>query len=105
MNSLPVLATSLALVMISIGVHYELFRLLSAVVPRLAIAARLKVLVLDLHDPGLWRHRGDIVATGPLRLLAGIEGITGLVLIAWTASFAYVEMGHYWGNGEEEEEG
>lgn len=48
---------------------------------------------------------GDIVATGPLRLLAGIEGITGLVLIAWTASFAYVEMGHYWGNGEEEEEG
>ena len=30
---------------------------------------------------------GDIVATGPMRLLAGMEALTGFVLITWTASY------------------
>ena len=39
---------------------------------------------------------GDIVPLGPVRLLAGIESLVGLVLIAWTASFTYLEMRRYW---------
>lgn len=39
---------------------------------------------------------GDIIATGPLRFLTGMEVLTGLVLIAWTASFMYVEMQRLW---------
>ena len=32
---------------------------------------------------------GDIIPKGDLRYLAGIESLTGLLLIAWTASFLY----------------
>ena len=39
---------------------------------------------------------GDIVPTGPLRLLAGMEALTGFVLITWTASFLYLEMNRLW---------
>ncbi len=34
--------------------------------------------------------------TDDLRLLAGIEAMIGLVLIAWTAAFNYFMMEHYW---------
>ncbi len=39
---------------------------------------------------------GDIVPIGPLRLMAGLEALTGFVLITWTASFAYLEMQRNW---------
>jgi len=39
---------------------------------------------------------GDIVPHGDLRYLVGIESLTGLVLITWTASFLYYEMQRYW---------
>ncbi len=39
---------------------------------------------------------GDIVPVGPLRFVAGIEVLLGLVLIAWTASFMYVQMERFW---------
>jgi len=39
---------------------------------------------------------GDIVPNGSLRYLAGIEALTGLVLITWTASFLYIEMQRFW---------
>ncbi|MCA9420821.1 MAG: two pore domain potassium channel family protein [Nitrospira sp.] len=35
---------------------------------------------------------GDLIPTGPLRFLTGIESLTGLVLIAWTASCIYLQM-------------
>jgi len=41
---------------------------------------------------------GDLVPVGQLRFLAGLEGLTGLVLITWTASFMYYEMTRYWSN-------
>ncbi len=40
---------------------------------------------------------GDIQPLGHLRYLTGIESLTGLVLITWTASFLFVEMQRYWG--------
>ena len=40
---------------------------------------------------------GDIEPHGPLRYLTGIESLTGLILITWTASFLYLEMQKHWG--------
>ncbi len=39
---------------------------------------------------------GDIEPIGPIRFLTGVESLTGLVLITWTASFLYIEMRQYW---------
>ena len=39
---------------------------------------------------------GDILPVGDLRFLAGLESLTGLVLVTWTASFLYLEMTRYW---------
>lgn len=39
---------------------------------------------------------GDVVPFGDIRFLAGLEALTGLVLITWTASFMYLEMQRYW---------
>jgi hypothetical protein len=39
---------------------------------------------------------GDLAPTGPVRFIAGIEGLAGLVLITWSASFTYLEMERYW---------
>ncbi len=35
---------------------------------------------------------GDLVPVGHIRFTAGSEALTGLVLIAWTASFTYLQM-------------
>lgn len=39
---------------------------------------------------------GDIEPHGQLRHLVGLESLTGLLLITWTASFLYYEMQRYW---------
>jgi hypothetical protein len=39
---------------------------------------------------------GDIVPTGALRFLTAMETLTGLVLIAWTASFMFFQMHRFW---------
>lgn len=39
---------------------------------------------------------GDIEPLGDVRFLAGLEALTGLVLITWTASFLFVEMQKFW---------
>jgi hypothetical protein len=39
---------------------------------------------------------GDIEPTGDIRFLAGLEALTGLVLIAWTSSFMFLEMQKLW---------
>jgi hypothetical protein len=40
---------------------------------------------------------GDVLPQGPMRLTAGVESLTGLVLITWTASFSYLAMERFWG--------
>lgn len=42
---------------------------------------------------------GDLVPVGPLRLLAGAEALNGLVLIGWSASYAYLAMERFWREG------
>ena len=39
---------------------------------------------------------GDLVPSGHIRLVAGMEGLTGLVFITWSASFAFLEMQRFW---------
>lgn len=39
---------------------------------------------------------GDIVPTGWLRMMTGIETLTGLILIAWSASFLFMQMERHW---------
>lgn len=39
---------------------------------------------------------GDLTPTGSLRLLAGVEALNGLLLIGWSASYAYIAMERYW---------
>jgi hypothetical protein len=40
---------------------------------------------------------GDIYPLGGLRLMAGVETIIGLMMIAWSASFTYLTMEKFWG--------
>ena len=39
---------------------------------------------------------GDIEPHGQIRHLVGLESLTGLLLITWTASFLYYEMQRHW---------
>ena len=39
---------------------------------------------------------GDIAPLGPVRLLAGVEALNGLLMIAWSASFTYLSMEKFW---------
>lgn len=43
---------------------------------------------------------GDLTPIGPIRLLAGAEALNGLVLIGWSASFAYLAMERFWNSSE-----
>jgi len=129
------------LVILAVGVHYEMLSLISNGIRRLKLNHRLRVGVavlaalgahfievilfaigwkilisaglaqLSLEDPTIVEilyfsastytslGYGDIVPIGPSGLLAGSESLTGLVLIAWTASFTYFEMRAFWDNG------
>ncbi len=46
---------------------------------------------------------GDIVPEGPIRFSAGMEGITGLTMIAWSASFTFLTMTRNWSNNGTDE--
>ncbi|MEX1108906.1 MAG: potassium channel family protein [Dongiaceae bacterium] len=39
---------------------------------------------------------GDIYPIGPTRIVAAVESLNGLLLIAWSASFTYLVMRTYW---------
>lgn len=39
---------------------------------------------------------GDVAPVGAIRFLVGTTALTGFVLIAWSASFTYLEMGRFW---------
>ncbi len=47
---------------------------------------------------------GDIVPNGWVRFMVGTEAVTGLVQIAWTASFLYFQMESKWGHNSPDRE-
>jgi hypothetical protein len=38
---------------------------------------------------------GDLAPVGNIRLLTGMESLTGFVLIGWSVSFTYLEMDRF----------
>ena len=45
---------------------------------------------------------GDIYPLGSLRMITGIEALSGLLLIGWSASFTYLAMQKFWSIREQE---
>ncbi len=43
---------------------------------------------------------GDVVPSGALRMLAGMEALNGLLLIGWSASYTYIAMERFWGDDD-----
>ncbi|MBK7353303.1 MAG: two pore domain potassium channel family protein [Nitrosomonas sp.] len=39
---------------------------------------------------------GDLVPVGAIRMLTAAEGLTGLALITWSASFTFMAMQRFW---------
>lgn len=39
---------------------------------------------------------GDISPQGALRMITGVEGLTGFILIGWTVTFTYLAMQQFW---------
>jgi hypothetical protein len=39
---------------------------------------------------------GDLFPVGEMRLIAGIEALTGLLMIGWSTSFTYLVMSRHW---------
>lgn len=39
---------------------------------------------------------GDIFPTGAVRFMSGMEALTGLVMITWSASFTFLIMQRFW---------
>jgi hypothetical protein len=39
---------------------------------------------------------GDVYATGAMRIIAALEGLNGLVLITWSASFVFASTSVLW---------
>ncbi len=40
---------------------------------------------------------GDLIAVGVMRTMAGIEALTGLLMIGWSTSFTFLQMQRHWG--------
>jgi hypothetical protein len=43
---------------------------------------------------------GDIVPTGPIRFMTGVEAVAGLTFITWSASYTFLEMHKTWDDGQ-----
>jgi Ion channel len=43
---------------------------------------------------------GDLYPSGPIRFIAAMEALCGLMLITWSASFTYLEMTRFWKDRE-----
>jgi hypothetical protein len=136
-----VVLTTLAVISIIIGVHYEVLRNCIRLLPAVAHRRRRRVIFLILvimltHAVEIWIFGlayfflgswnlfgviggtaevidlidyvyfsamvyttvgfGDLVPDGPIRFMAGMEALTGLVMITWSASFTFLEMQRDW---------
>lgn len=138
--------TTIAIVVLCVVLHYEVLRLLSALLPVIHVRPRFKLVFVILgalvgHSIEIWvfglgyyflrsdANRlinisgrelsttglldcvyysavsyttlgfGDAVPIGHFRFLTAMEALSGLVLITWTASFAYLQMQRLWDEG------
>lgn len=139
-NNWIVVATTLVVVVMCVGLHYEVLSTLNRWLPNIGHRHRRRIFILILlilvaHVAEIWLFTfgyyfliemqslgsligmttnglseyayfssmvyttvgfGDQIPEGPIRLLAGIEALAGLVMITWSASFTFLEMQRYW---------
>jgi len=136
--------TTMALVSLIIGLHYEVLRNCIRMLPAVVHQRRQRVVVLILvilltHVAEIWLFGiayfwllqwdtfgsiggpvavasildyvyysamvyttvgfGDLIPHGPIRFMTGMEALTGLVMITWSASFTFLEMQRDWRSG------
>jgi len=139
-----VLFTTIFVISLVIGLHYEVLRACIGFLPAVAHRRRQRVVVLILvilctHAVEIWLFAfgyymllklegfgtitgfveittlldhayysamvyttvgfGDVYPTGPIRFMTGMEALTGLVMITWSASFTFLEMQRDWPAG------
>jgi Ion channel len=139
-NNWIVATTTLVVVFLSVGLHFEVLsnchRLLALVSHRRRPRVLLLIIVILLtHVAEIWlfafgyyflvQHGGlgaltgaplarlpdytyfsavvyttvgfgDVIPTGAIRFMAGMEALTGIVMITWSASFTSLEMARDW---------
>jgi hypothetical protein len=141
-----VVLTTLAVVSVIIGLHYEVLRNCIRLLPAIAHRRRRRVVFLILvimitHVAEIWIFGlayyllmqfdgfgvvsgaaaiqdvfdyvyfsamvyttvgfGDLFPDGPIRFMTGVEAVTGLVMITWSASFTFLEMQRDWRDGRD----
>lgn len=48
---------------------------------------------------------GEIYPTAGLRIISGVEALTGLLMITWSASFTFLYMEKFWRLGHDDDDG
>jgi hypothetical protein len=135
-----VVLTTIAIVGLCVGLHYEVLNLCNRYLPALSHRPRPRVLILICvvllaHIAEIWLFGaayyvlssnealggltglpttdlpdfvyfsaityatvgfGDAVPVGAIRFLAGVEALTGFVMITWSASYSFLEMQRDW---------
>jgi hypothetical protein len=137
-----VVATTIVIVLLCVGLHFEVLSNCGRFVARVSHRRRPRVLVLILvilatHVAEIWLFAfgyyilvdvigglgslrgvaevtglpdyayfsatvyatvgfGDLAPTGAIRFLAGVEALTGFVMITWSASLTFLEMQRDW---------
>jgi hypothetical protein len=139
-NNWIVVLTTIAIVGLCVGLHYEVLNSCNRYLPVLSHRRRPRVLilicvVLIAHIAEIWVFGfgyyvlagseefggltglpttelpdfvyfsavtyatvgfGDAVPVGAVRFLAGVEALTGFVMITWSASYSFLEMQRDW---------
>jgi hypothetical protein len=136
-----VVVTTIAIVLLCVGLHFEVLSNCGRFVARVSQRRRPRVLVLILvilstHVAEIWLFAfgyyflvglggfgtlrgivevtglpdyayfsaivyatvgfGDLTPTGAIRFMAGMEALTGFVMITWSASLTFLEMQRDW---------
>jgi len=139
-----VLLTTIVVISLVIGLHYEVLRGCIRFLPAVSHRRRQRVIILILvilctHAIEIWLFAfayytlltfdgfgtimgfvevstlldhayysamvyttvgfGDVYPVGPIRFMTGMEALTGLVMITWSASFTFLEMQRDWPAG------
>ena len=95
---------STTVVSLCFAIHLFVLQVLPALLPR-AISPEILPLATEItFTAWLWCTTslgfGDVVPTENQRVIAAVEAFTGLVLITWTASFAFLAVQRLWGKRE-----
>ena len=85
--------------------HWEMFGVIDAETFGMAAASANPLVLIDYVYYSAMVYTtvgfGDLIPHGSIRFMTGMEALTGLVMIGWSASFTYLEMQRDWRIGRE----